>query len=243
MMKKFKKLLNKIILSYRRHNDYIINQGQNNSVEIIATDGTVRKIKRLKGSHITFSGNDNHIKLYEPLGKLKLHIDVSNKVNIVMKGSTKRRYISIITQKPANYDTVNNVYIGENFATTNTLNIELCNGNGNISIGDNCIMSWGILIRVGDWHTIYDIQTKKTLNPNKDVIIGNHVWCGSESSLSKGAVIPDNCVVGAKTLVTKAFKEPNCIIVGIPAHVVKTNIGWDERSPYYSIMQENQTNQ
>ncbi len=237
-----KKLFDKITLSYRKHHDYIIDHGRNNSVEIIAQDGTVRKINRLKGSHIIFNGNDNHIKLYEPLGKLKLDINISNKVNIVMQGSTKRRYIHIETQKPANYDTVNNVYIGKNFSTTYTLNIELCNGNGNVSIGDDCLMSWGILIRVGDWHTIYDMKTGKTLNPNKDVIIGNHVWCGSESSLSKGAVIPDGCIVGAKSLATKAFTEPNCIIAGVPARVVKTGVVWDEKAPFFAMMQEKQTN-
>lgn len=244
MANKFAKLLNKIILSYRKHHNYIIDLGKNNSVEIITPDGTVRKIKKLNGSRIVFTGNDNHIKLYEPLGKLKLNLRLSNKINIVMHGSTKRRYISIEeTHKSANCSAANNIFIGKNFATTNTMVIELCNGNGDVRIGDDCLMSWGILIRVGDWHTIYDIKTGKTLNLNKDIIIGNHVWCGSEATLSKGAVVPDNCIVGAKTLVTKAFTEPNCILAGIPARVVKTGVSWNENSPYYSQMQEKENQQ
>lgn len=237
----FKRKLDKFILSYRKRHDFIIDHGDNNSVELIAPDGTTRKINRLKGSRIVFTGNDNHIKLYEPVGKLSLNIRLSNKINITLHPSTKKRVIKIDeTHKTPTMDVVNNVVIGKNFATTDTLVIELCNGNGDVIIGDDCLMSWGILIRVGDWHTIYDIETQQILNPNKNVIIGNHVWCGSESSLSKGAVVPDNCIVGAKTLVTKAFSEPNCILAGIPARIVKRNIGWNEHSPYQSMLRANQ---
>ncbi len=240
-MKSIKNLIKKIILSYKKHHHYIIDKGKNNSVEIVALDGTVKKIKKLKGSKIFLYGNNNHIKLYEPLGKLKLSINISHNVNITMQGSTERRYLHIETQKPADYKTINNVYIGKNFATTSLLTIELCNGNGDVTIGDDCLMSWGIIMRVGDWHTILDAETKKVLNPNKDIVLGNKVWCGSDVYIAKGVTIPDNCVVGARSVVTKQFSEPNCVIVGTPAKVVKTGIIWTKDSPYYSEMCEKQS--
>ncbi len=37
-------------------------------------------------------------------------------------------------------------------------------------------------------------------------------------------MIADNCIVGAGSLVTKKFEEPNVVIAGHPAKVIKTGI-------------------
>lgn len=69
----------------------------------------------------------------------------------------------------------------------------------------------------------------ENLNPNADIEIGNHVWIAQGVSILKGAKIPSNCIVGAKSLVNKKFEEVNCIIAGIPAKIIKRGVNWDRR--------------
>lgn len=42
--------------------------------------------------------------------------------------------------------------------------------------------------------------------------------------------IGDNSIVGWGSIVTRRFDEPNVILAGIPAKVVKRGINWDRRS-------------
>ena len=56
--------------------------------------------------------------------------------------------------------------------------------------------------------------------------IGNHVWIAANCMILKGAVISDNCVVGACSLVTKGKFSENQIIVGSPAKCIKSIDGW-----------------
>ena len=42
-------------------------------------------------------------------------------------------------------------------------------------------------------------------------------------------IIADNSIVGWGSIVTKEFNEPNVIIAGIPAKIVKRGINWDRR--------------
>lgn len=55
------------------------------------------------------------------------------------------------------------------------------------------------------------------------VIIGENVWIGSHVRICKGVTIGDNSVIGANSVVTKSIPA-NCIAVGNPARVVKTDI-------------------
>ena len=45
-------------------------------------------------------------------------------------------------------------------------------------------------------------------------------------TILKGSVIKDGSVVGTHSVVAKAFDEPNVVIVGNPARIVKHNIFW-----------------
>lgn len=94
-----------------------------------------------------------------------------------------------------------------------------------IFIGKDCMLADDISIRTGDSHPIINKNGIRT-NPAKSVIIGNHVWIGTDVLILKGAKIPDECIVGAKSLVTKEFTEKKCIIVGIPAKVLKNQVEW-----------------
>lgn len=48
----------------------------------------------------------------------------------------------------------------------------------------------------------------------------------TNTTLLKGTEIPKNSIVGTGALVTKKFTNPNVLIVGSPAKVVKENVEW-----------------
>lgn len=93
-----------------------------------------------------------------------------------------------------------------------------------IFIDDDCLMSWNCLIMDSDWHRILD-KNKMLLNSNREVIIGKHVWIGCNSTLLKGAQIPDNSVVAAGSTISKQLTVPNAIYAGIIK--IKERITWD----------------
>lgn len=92
----------------------------------------------------------------------------------------------------------------------------------NIFIGENSLLYNNIEIHTSDYHSIMDENI--TCNYASDVIIGKHVWIGMQTLILKGCRIPDNCVIGAKTLVSKSFIETHIVITGNFCKVVKKNI-------------------
>lgn len=99
------------------------------------------------------------------------------------------------------------------------------------TMGDNCLVA-DLLFCTTDGHSVIDKETKKLLNvPPYNVKIGNNVWICREVRLLKNACIPNNCIVGMNSIVTKSFNEENCVIAGNPAKIVKRNIEWSSCKP------------
>ena len=203
---------------------------KNNIIEIVRENGTRTRVRYIKNCEFIFSGDNNHIVLHEPINGMKLKVNVSSGVFIEIHGSKIwNRNISVL--KELGETDTNRLIIGKNFTSTDRVHIDFCHGAGDVIIGDDCMFSWDIYIRTGDFHTIYDMQTKKLINPNKNVIIGNHVWLGAECRVLKGAIIPDNTVVGTRSVVTSQFHDANVVIAGTPAKVIKSGTGWDRIRP------------
>ena len=99
-----------------------------------------------------------------------------------------------------------------------------CEG-GEIIIGDNCLFSNNIEMHTTDYHKIF-IDGKRENGP-QNITIGSHCWIGLQCLILKGTIVADNCIVGAKSLLNKKYDEPNSVIVGSPARIVKTNVTWD----------------
>lgn len=95
-----------------------------------------------------------------------------------------------------------------------------------ISFGNDCLLSWDILIMDTDEHPIFNQDGTRT-NPDKPIIVGNHVWLGCKCILLKGAEIPDNTVVAADTLLKSAFSGENQIIGGNPPTILKSDVHWE----------------
>ena len=58
------------------------------------------------------------------------------------------------------------------------------------------------------------------------IVIGNHVWISADCKVLKGVTVPNNCIIGTNSVVTKKFTEENCIIAGNPAGVLKREVNW-----------------
>lgn len=111
------------------------------------------------------------------------------------------------------------------------MEIQMNDENETLTIGDNCLFSWGIKARTSDGHSIVDLSTNRAVNLPKDISIADRVWVGEDVSFLKGSMISSDSVVGSRSVVTKAFESPNVVIAGFPAIVVKENIKWDRRRP------------
>lgn len=95
-----------------------------------------------------------------------------------------------------------------------------------IFVGNDCMFSQNIFVRTGDAHSILDLETRKRINPSKNVSIGNHCWIGMNSTIMKGTRIGDNSIVGAGAILSGDFIDGNCVIAGIPGRIIKSNIDW-----------------
>lgn len=120
-----------------------------------------------------------------------------------------------------------NLIIGDG-TTFERVSIILAEG-CSVSIGKDCMFSFGIQVRTSDAHSVLDATTRVRTNPSKSIFIDDHVWVGSEAIIQKGSSIPKNSIIGIRSVVTGAFINPNVAIAGIPAKIVKENIDWDRK--------------
>ena len=99
----------------------------------------------------------------------------------------------------------------------------------NITFGKDCLVGWDVLVMDTDEHPLYDMAGNR-LNPNRPIVVGNHVWIGCKCVLLKGAEVPDNTVVAAGTLLKSAFEGEGQVIGGNPPAVLKREVRWEHLS-------------
>lgn len=95
-------------------------------------------------------------------------------------------------------------------------------GLGGISIGDDCLISSGVLI-----YSITQNVEKDPLNVirengnlKKPVSIGNDIWIGAGATILPGVTVGDHAIIAAGAVVTKDIR-PWQIAVGVPAKSIK----------------------
>lgn len=95
--------------------------------------------------------------------------------------------------------------------------------NKSITIGDDCIIAMGTVIRDNDGgnHQIFAPGYENA----KPITIGNHVWLGENVMILKGVTIGEGAIVAASSLVLKDV-PPHTLVAGSPAKVIKDNVSW-----------------
>ena len=95
-----------------------------------------------------------------------------------------------------------------------------------ITIGDCARIAWECQIMDTSFHYLEHTDTGEVPPLTKPVVIGDRVWIGNRSTISKGAVIPSDTIVASGSLVNRDFSslEPYCLLAGVPAAKKATGI-------------------
>ena len=116
--------------------------------------------------------------------------------------------------------------LGDNFQMSGNSTI-ICKED--ISFGKDALIGWNCSFMDGDAHKIHVINSSggEVTNPNRPIIIDEHVWIGMGCMILKGTNIPKGCVIAANTCIHSGFTEENSIIGGYPAKIIKRDIWWE----------------
>jgi acetyltransferase-like isoleucine patch superfamily enzyme len=119
------------------------------------------------------------------------------------------------------------VLIGDN---TSANGIMIICADSDFITGSDCMFSSGILIQSADQHGLVDLKTGEIFNhKNRQIILGDHVWLGRNSTLMPDVNVGNGSIVGTGAIVTSDIPE-KAIAVGVPARIVRTDVTWS-RSP------------
>lgn len=119
------------------------------------------------------------------------------------------------------WNDISHVHVGSN---TYINGAELITtGDSHIYIGDNCLVSYEVVMRTDMHKHDLGIPIIEQGNDSDNITIGNNVWIGHGAYIMPGVSIGDNAIIGAKAVVTKDVPA-NSVAVGIPARIVKQRV-------------------
>ncbi len=180
-------------------------------------DNTVNTKGRLTAT-VRLHGSQNRIELPQSSSFIG-HITIRGQGNRILIGDNCRLAGEFIIKGSNQTVTVGE---GTTFESVYVLSLERCD----ITIGRGCMFSRGIEVRTSDAHALIRRGDGRRLNRAAPIIVGDHVWVGLGAILNKGTVIPEDCIVGAKSFVNKAFSESGVVLAGTPAVIVKRGVTW-----------------
>lgn len=222
----FKKFRHKLRYKLSVKN-FLIDRGKHNKV-ILLQGGQIEHLVKsgeICGLNIVIYGDGNTIKLATTTGFQNSTIEIeANNSQIEIGKETHLTNVLIWMH----HGSQQSLKIG-NHTTMGSATIFLSN-DASCIIGDDCMLSWNLDIRASDAHVIFDNDTGKISNRQKNPLtIGNHCWIGLAARITKNAIIPNNTIVATAAVVSKQFTEENTIIAGNPAKVVKRGVSWDRK--------------
>lgn len=109
-------------------------------------------------------------------------------------------------------------------------NVKISNGvkivcYNDILIKKNTRIAWESQLIDTTFHFIKDINTDQVNTLNGKIQIGSNNWIGNRTSIMKGAILPDFCIVASGSMVNKNFSEQTySILAGSPAKLIKEGV-------------------
>lgn len=178
------------------------------------------EIAQLKKTKINIHGTGNIIKIGDlsRLNNCSINIYGNNNLIDISSGVLMNQVEFHIE------DDYNKIIIGEKTSIQGKTHLAAIESTS-IVIGKDCMFSSDIHFTTGDSHSIINLDGNR-INKSEDITIGNHVWIGTKVTCLKGVIVPDNCIVGASTLLNKKYNQKKCIIAGNPCKVVSTDKDW-----------------
>jgi acetyltransferase-like isoleucine patch superfamily enzyme len=178
---------------------------------------------------IYIQGHNNKININKNCNLTNCKIQIFGNNHILEIGSTCRFKDSSFWFE----DLENSIKVGSG-TTCEGAHIAVTEIKGEIRIGEDCMLSYGIDIRNGDSHVILDKATNSRINFPGDVIIGSHVWIGAHAQILKNTHIGSGSVIGIRSLVSKNIPD-NSIAVGNPARIIKQEIQWERDRTHWNL--------
>ncbi len=149
-------------------------------------------------------------------------------IDVILAFCYKKQMISCghhVTFKPS----TSNIKGIENMSFGNYVRIHkyatLFSTNAKLIIGNKVALGPKVTIMTGNHATdtigtfMWDVHTKKE-GLDKDVILEDEIWVGSNVTILSGARISRGCVIAAGAIVNKNI-PPYAIVAGVPAKVLK----------------------
>lgn len=201
-----------------------------NKFRPIQGKGNVCTIKGVFFGKKSIIGNDNYISICKDcfVNDMYIRIRGNNNKLIIEDGVVFRGLGNSIWLEGNN----NTIHIHKKTTFTRNIHLNAQERDVSIEIGEECMFSNTIIVRTSDSHPIYNEKGER-INLARSVVIGNHVWIAPSSTIMKGTIIGDNSIIGSNSVVTGSIPA-NCLAVGMPAKVVKTNIVWDRKDVIFN---------
>lgn len=204
------------VLNFRRRI-----KGNSNKLKI---SGTVV----IKGGLISVVGRNNILTISEKCRFRNVRIEIFGNNNRIIIGESVMFYEKGWLCIEGDNCTIN---IG-NKTTIGSADIFCGESNTSIEIGSDCMFSREIVMNTSDFHSIVEHDTRKRINPPKNITIGEHVWVGNGVSIMKGASVGNNSVIASRALVSGKVYSEHSLLAGLPAKVIKESINWTREIIY-----------
>ncbi|MBR2386215.1 acyltransferase, partial [bacterium] len=195
-----------------------------NNIYLKTADGKLKKIKKIKGLKVIFKNSDSTVIINEPAIKFGTSKIILGKNCLFEIGAKTKDELTKVSRVNFTMGKNSKIIIGDNLFFGGG-HVAL-NENSSLTIGNDCLFSYGLNFMIGEAHSLINSKTQENIPITGNVVIGDRVWIGMNSTILKNAQLGNDIIVGTCSVVSKKFDTPNIAIAGNPARIIKENISW-----------------
>ncbi len=149
--------------------------------------------------------------------ELPVFVRIRRRLLNVMLG---RKHVGLLVFPDVHLGDWRNLRIGDHVSINRGCNFSCLGG---LEIGDYVSIAHGTSIITTE-HEYRDPDQPIKVQPVSlhPIRIGSNVWIGAQVCILGGVTIADGSIVAAGAVVTKSVTEPNSIVGGVPARLIKS---------------------